>query len=90
MINVENRGKPLTSISNTTNTGIMRVYHAYALVGFIKFLEGYYMVLITKQIPVAILGYHIIYTIEDVNMIYVPNVDKTNTKAQEINIDEQK
>jgi hypothetical protein len=48
------------------------------------------MIVITKQSPVAVLGYHVIYTIDDVNMIYVPFVDKANVKAQEINMDEQK
>ena len=48
------------------------------------------MIIITKQLPIAILGYHIIYTIEDVSMIYVPFVDKNVSKTQEINMDEQK
>ncbi len=52
-----------------------------------RFLEGYYMILITKQTPVAILGYHIIYTIEDVAMIYIPYIDKLN---KEVNQDEQR
>ena len=46
------------------------------------------MILITKQLPVAVLGYHVIYTIEDVSMIYIPYVDKEKNK--EINLDEQK
>lgn len=45
------------------------------------------MILVTKQMPVAMLGYHIIYTIEDVSMVYIPFIDKTN---KEINLDEQK
>ena len=55
--------------------------------GFIKFLEGYYMLLITKKLPVAVLGYHTIYTIDDVSMIYIPYTDKTNKEA---NLEEQK
>jgi hypothetical protein len=45
------------------------------------------MILITKQVPVAILGYHTIYTIDDVAMIYIPYTDKN---AKEVNLDEQK
>jgi len=55
--------------------------------GFVRFLEGYYMILITKQTPVAILGYHVIYSIEDVTMIYIPYIDKLN---KEVNQDEQR
>jgi len=45
------------------------------------------MILIAKQVPVAILGYHIIYTIDDVIMIYIPFTDKN---SKEVNLDEQK
>ena len=45
------------------------------------------MILITKQIPVAVLGYHVIYTIEDIQMLYIPYIDKQN---KEMNLDELK
>ena len=67
---------------------IEKIFLKFYFKGFIKFLEGYYMILITKQLPVAVLGYHVIYTIEDVSMIYIPYVDKEKNK--EINLDEQK
>lgn len=38
-----------------------------------KFLEGYYIILITKRRRVAFVGYHTIYKIEDTSMIYIPN-----------------
>ena len=41
--------------------------------GFVRFLEGYYIVLITKRRRVADIGGHSIYKIEDTNMIYIPN-----------------
>lgn len=41
--------------------------------GFVKFLEGYYMILITKRRRVAVIGREIIYKIEDTSMIYLPN-----------------
>lgn len=38
-----------------------------------RFLEGYYIVLITKRRQVADIGGHSIYKIEDTSMIYIPN-----------------
>lgn len=43
------------------------------LTGFVRFLEGYYIVLITKRRKMADIGGHAIYKIEDTNMIYIPN-----------------
>uniref|UniRef100_A0A671MWB7 SAC domain-containing protein n=1 Tax=Sinocyclocheilus anshuiensis TaxID=1608454 RepID=A0A671MWB7_9TELE len=43
------------------------------LSGFVRFLEGYYIVLITKRRRMADIGGHSIYKIEDTNMIYIPN-----------------
>jgi len=43
------------------------------LVGFVRFLEGYYMVLITKRRRVALIGCHTIFKIEDTCMVYIPN-----------------
>ncbi|GAA6085526.1 polyphosphoinositide phosphatase isoform X1, partial [Tachysurus ichikawai] len=42
-------------------------------VGFVRFLEGYYIILITKRRKMADIGGHSIYKIEDTNMIYIPN-----------------
>lgn len=41
--------------------------------GFVRFLEGYYIVLITKRRKMADIGGHSIYKIEDTTMIYIPN-----------------
>ncbi|XP_039305758.1 polyphosphoinositide phosphatase isoform X3 [Solenopsis invicta] len=41
--------------------------------GFIRFLEGYYIILVTKRRRVAVIGHHTIYKIEDTSMIYIPN-----------------
>lgn len=43
------------------------------VLGFVRFLEGYYIVLITKRRKMADIGGHAIYKIEDTNMIYIPN-----------------
>ncbi|XP_033740516.1 polyphosphoinositide phosphatase-like [Pecten maximus] len=46
---------------------------AFGIFGFVRFLEGYYIVLITKRRKAAVLGPHVIYKIEDTAMIYIPN-----------------
>ena len=43
------------------------------LAGFVRFLEGYYIVLITKRRRVALIGGHTIFKIEDTAMVYIPN-----------------
>jgi len=43
------------------------------LLGFIRFLSGYYMLLISKKSEVAIIGGHKIYHIEDTLMIPIHN-----------------
>ncbi|XP_069675113.1 polyphosphoinositide phosphatase isoform X2 [Periplaneta americana] len=50
-----------------------RLVPAFGLLGFVKFLEGYYIILVTKRRRVAFIGYHTIYKIEDTSMIYIPN-----------------
>lgn len=47
--------------------------HLWCLSGFVRFLEGYYIVLITKRRKMADIGGHSIYKIEDTSMIYIPN-----------------
>ena len=41
--------------------------------GFVRFLEGYYIILVTKRCKVASIGHHSLYKIEDTSMIYIPN-----------------
>ncbi len=41
--------------------------------GFVRFLEGYYVILITKRRRVALIGPHTVYKIEDTSMVYIPN-----------------
>ncbi|XP_030749376.1 polyphosphoinositide phosphatase [Sitophilus oryzae] len=53
--------------------GFSKVISAFGIVGFIKFLEGYYIILITKRRKVAAIGHHTIYKIEDTTMISIPH-----------------
>lgn len=47
--------------------------------GFIKFLEGYYMIIITRRSQIARIGYHRIYKIDETTMLSLTNED--NKKA---------
>jgi len=54
-------------------SGLTRTVSAFGIVGFVQFLEGYYIVLITKRRKVATIGYHSVYKIEDTAYIHIPN-----------------
>ncbi|XP_078145954.1 polyphosphoinositide phosphatase [Centroberyx gerrardi] len=62
-----------TKISQKGSSGLSRAVSAYGIVGFVRFLEGHYIVLITKRRKMADIGGHSIYKIEDTSMIYIPN-----------------
>uniref|UniRef100_A0A3Q1I3G8 SAC domain-containing protein n=1 Tax=Anabas testudineus TaxID=64144 RepID=A0A3Q1I3G8_ANATE len=62
-----------TKIGQKGSSGLSKALTAYGIVGFVRFLEGYYIVLITKRRKVADIGGHSIYKIEDTSMIYIPN-----------------
>uniref|UniRef100_A0A3Q3G5Z7 FIG4 phosphoinositide 5-phosphatase n=1 Tax=Labrus bergylta TaxID=56723 RepID=A0A3Q3G5Z7_9LABR len=62
-----------TKIGQKGSSGLSRAVSAFGIVGFVRFLEGYYIVLITKRRKMADIGGHSIYKIEDTSMIYIPN-----------------
>ena len=41
-------------------------------VGFVRFLQGYYVVFVTKRRRAATVGWHTVYKIEEVKTVYVP------------------
>ncbi|KAJ3383720.1 phosphatidylinositol-3,5-bisphosphate 5-phosphatase [Entophlyctis sp. JEL0112] len=47
------------------NGSLRKVVSCAGIVGFVKFLEGYYIILITKRSPVALIGGHYVYHIDD-------------------------
>lgn len=49
---------------------------AYGVLGFICFLEGYYLILVTKRTKCAVVGMHTIYTIKDTVMVRVNQASK--------------
>jgi len=68
MIDVGNRSK----IGQKIGSGLTKTVSAFGLAGFVRFLEGFYIVLITKRRKVGVIGHHTIYKIEDTSMIYIP------------------
>ncbi|OQV11833.1 Polyphosphoinositide phosphatase [Hypsibius exemplaris] len=57
-----NRGK------GNKSTFVRRL-SAFGLLGFVRFLEGYFMVLVTKRRKVATIGYHFVYKIEETETV---------------------
>lgn len=69
MINEGNRAQ----FGQKQMCGLSRTVSAFGIVGFIRFLEGYYIILVTKRRKVAVIGLHTIYKVEDTTMIYIPH-----------------
>lgn len=59
--------------STTIMAGVTKTVSSFGLVGFIRFLHGYYLILIIKRRKVASIGYHTIYKVEDTKLVYIPN-----------------
>ena len=52
-----------TFTGKSTKGVLRKLLMAFGLLGFVKFTEGYYMVLITRRRKVAQIGGHIIYKV---------------------------
>ena len=52
-------------------SGIQRKVSAFGILGVVKFLNGFYLNLITKRRRVALIGQHFVYKIEDTLMLPV-------------------
>ncbi|KAI5709799.1 hypothetical protein M8J75_003381 [Diaphorina citri] len=63
--------------------GIKKLVSAFGIVGFVRFLEGYYLILVTKRRRVAVINNHTIYKIEDTSMEYIPNQTSRITHPDE-------
>ncbi|XP_046846886.1 polyphosphoinositide phosphatase-like [Xenia sp. Carnegie-2017] len=72
MINGGNTPKNPKSYDKDT-PGLHRNMSAFGVVGFIKFMEGYYIILISKRKKVAQIGGHTVYKIMDTCMVPIPN-----------------
>ncbi|KAH8034528.1 hypothetical protein HPB51_025355 [Rhipicephalus microplus] len=72
-LNEFNQGKQMPKTGQKGNSGLNRTVSAFGIVGFVRFLEVYYIILITKRRRIAIVGHHTIYKVEDTRMVYLPN-----------------
>ena len=66
----------MTELNSRFSPVTMKIPTAYGILGFIRFLKGYYIVLITQRKRVAKIGRHSIYTIKD--MAVVPLFKQTS------------
>uniref|UniRef100_H2YYI1 SAC domain-containing protein n=1 Tax=Ciona savignyi TaxID=51511 RepID=H2YYI1_CIOSA len=66
-------GNNSTLMNKSQKRELPESYKGFGIVGFIRFMEGYYLILITKRSKVAEIGGHSIYKIEDTTMINIPN-----------------
>ncbi|KAI8812473.1 polyphosphoinositide phosphatase [Cladochytrium replicatum] len=57
---------------NKSQGGLNKVVSFYGILGFVKFLEGYYIILVTKRSAVALIGGHNIYHVDDTIMVPIP------------------
>lgn len=59
--------------NQATSIGVTKTVSSFGLIGFVRFLHGYYLILIIKRRKVASIGYHTIYKVEDTKLVYIPN-----------------
>ena len=55
----------IDATTSNKNQMLQRRVSAFGVFGFVRFLSGYYIILITARRPVAMIGSHYIYKIED-------------------------
>lgn len=65
------------NITPSNSTGVTKTVSSFGLIGFVRFLHGYYLILIIKRRKVASIGYHTIYKVEDTKLVYIPNEPPT-------------
>ena len=90
---VYNRDEITTILSmigagNKSNGGLTQCISGYGIVGFIRFLEGYYIVLITERSKVGMIGQHVIYKIEKTAMIPVTPSQLDSAVSKRLRSDE--
>lgn len=59
--------------TKSSNYGIRKTISSFGLLGFVRFLHGYYLILVVKRRKVASIGYHTVYKVEDTKLVYIPN-----------------
>ncbi|VDO74594.1 unnamed protein product [Schistosoma curassoni] len=61
--------------TGSSKRSLVLVTKCYGVVGVVRFLRGYYLILITKYSVVAQLGEHQICKVEDTAILYIPGND---------------
>jgi hypothetical protein len=64
---------------NKAQGGLTKVCDAFGILGFVRFLQGYYLVIITKRRPIALVGRNRVYAIDEVSNLYLPPQDAAVT-----------
>lgn len=83
LIRLNNGNLKVGGNSNNQAGGISKTVSSFGLVGFVRFLHGYYLILIIKRRKVAEVGYHTIYKVEDTRLVYIPNQQPTELVDEE-------
>ncbi|KAM3162296.1 Polyphosphoinositide phosphatase [Lachancea thermotolerans] len=71
----------LAALEDANDEGLHKRLTVYGLLGFIRFTECYYLVVITKLSQVAVLGGHCIYHIDETELVPISNSYKTPEKS---------
>ncbi|RVW77054.1 Phosphoinositide phosphatase SAC2 [Vitis vinifera] len=70
---------------NRSTGGLRFVTTCYGIVGFIKFLGPYYMLLITERRQIGVICGHTVYAVSKSEMIPLPNPDVQTNMAYSMN-----
>ena len=62
---------------------LSRSYSGSRPIGFVRFTAGWYIILITKRSPVALLGGHYVYHCEETEMLTIPSSHKIDKPSEE-------
>ncbi|KAF9578141.1 phosphatidylinositol-3,5-bisphosphate 5-phosphatase, partial [Lunasporangiospora selenospora] len=65
---------------NRATGGMREVTKFYGIVGFVRFTEGYYLVVVTKRSPVALIGGHYVFHIDAVSTLSIHSSTTPTTK----------
>ncbi|KAI9106321.1 SacI homology domain-containing protein [Phlyctochytrium arcticum] len=64
---------------NKGSGGLHKVCSFFGIIGFVRFLEGYYIIALMKRSAVALIGGHYVYHIDETMLISIPG---PNTKLE--------
>ncbi len=73
----------LNGLEDSSDNGLTKKVTAVGLLGFIRFTKYYYLLVITKRKPAAILGGHYIYHVDDTELIPVTHNPKKPPRNSE-------